>query len=506
MKKCKFLCAMLLTLAFVGCSDGDIPERTTETEGVANAEKEALVRYSATYPNVINYKVARYLAYQELADGADRLVELPAEYELSELPNVIYNYDNLPKYYEYEVIGNGEVVATVTTYAQKEDDCVIAYILEGKRATEKTGKSAFVGEYPAVFYAVKQTPGTMTQRFTDAEGNAVSVSRATAYAPQDNDPWADYYAMTEGMDEENRRTTLATIEEMKQSPEYIEMMENEAYVNKFWAEIDNVSEDITAMSDKDINSSLFPNQYAGQISTKADKDPNGIPGSPSSSYIIPRYNNYNLIRTSWNTYCGPGAVAWIFRGLYDSYPISGPTKKYIPIHPLSDKYYIDANGKRRQYACRELYTGNSFYDCLDKMELKRMWDRDPNNVSRQMDNGFLEEIHSHTVKTGDEYPMYQLGITNAIKSITNGQYGVQSTTQSHNHIKKSQLPILICYVPKGSGGASHYMVGFGSGKIGTKKYVYVTDNANLIQDFGFLPYWRKETTGNYGLRYKIVKK
>lgn len=507
MKNCNFLFVLLLIFAFVSCSEDNIIEKTANVDDVSISKKEELVRYSAAYPNLINYKVARYLAYQELANGTNQLIKLPVEYELSEIPNVIYDYDNLPKYYEYEVIANGDVIATITTYAQKEDNCVIAYIFSGKRTTEKSDKDAFVGEYPAVYYGVKQVPGTIVQNFTDAEDRTVNISQSVMCAPQNDDPWAGYYAMANDMDEENRQATLATIEEMKQSPEYQELIKNETAINEYWTEVDLFTEEITAMSDKDINRSFTQNSSVRLLSTNDDKDPNGINGYPSSYYVIPRYDNDNLKRTSWYTYCGPGALAWIFRGLYDSYPISGPTSKYIAIHPLqTEQYYYDVKGNLCLYNAYSAPGNYSYYYCLDDDELQRIWNRDPDNLSRQVDNGFLEEIYSHTVKTGNDYPMYHLGLANAMKSITNGQYGVQSTTESHSHIKNKHLPILICYVPAGAGGASHYMVGFGSGKIGTKKYVYVMDNTNKIQDFGYKAYWRKETTGNYGLRYKIVKK
>lgn len=502
--------ATLLTLALVSCSDNNKLE--TIVDGTTTAKQEELTWYSTTYSNVINYKVARYLAYQELVNGVDQLEKLPAEYELSEFPNVIYDYDNIPKYYEYEAIVNGEVVATITTYAQKEDDCVIAYIFSGKRTTRKIGMRAFVGKYPAVYYGVKQTPGSITQSFTDAENKNVTIDHIAGFSPQNIDPWSEYYAMTEEMDEENRQATLATIEEMKQSPEYLELVENEAKVDEYWKELECLTNGITTMSDKDINRLLIQNssislaRSSKKTGDKDDKDPNGITGSPTKYYIISTYNNDNLKRTSWCTYCGPGAIAWVFRGLYDSYPISGQKKKYIEINPLSKQSYNDANGTVQTYSYHNRYGNYSYYYCLDDTELYRIYTKEHNNLSQQLDNGFLEEIYSHTVKMGNDYPMFQLGITNAIKNLTDGQYGVQSTTTSHQHINNKHLPILICYVPKGGDGASHYVVGFGSGKIGTKKYVYVTDNTNKIQDFGFKAYWRKETTGNYGLRYKIVKK
>lgn len=397
-----------------------------------------------------------------------------------------------------------DVVATVTAHAQKEDDCVIAYVFDGKREVERFGFDVFVGDYPEIYYGIKQLPGNRISYLTTAEAKEVNVNDVISYAaaPQNEDPWADYYAMADGMDDANRRATIATIEEMKQSPEYLELVEQETKIQEYWAQMETLSAALVDIPDDEINRNFRLMSSVGMLG-KDSYDPNGITGAPTSKvFVIDQYNDENLKRTSWWTYCGPGAVAWAFRGLYDSYPISGPTKRFIPIHPLATRWYVSAEGKSLYY---EGYCDSySVYRCLDQAELLAMYKHDPNNPSRRFDNGFLEAIHSHTTRTGSEYPMYQLGLTNAVKDITKGEYGVQTTTAAHKHIKEKHLPVFICYTL--NNGASHYVVAFGTGKIGTKNYVYVMDNNNLISDFGHRAYWRKETTLNYGLRYKIVKK
>ena len=39
-------------------------------------------------------------------------------YTLTERPVIIYDYDSRPKYYEFGIIQNGLVVATITTIAE----------------------------------------------------------------------------------------------------------------------------------------------------------------------------------------------------------------------------------------------------------------------------------------------------------------------------------------------------------------------------------------------------
>ncbi len=64
MKKISFLFSMLLTMALIGCSENNMTETTAN--GAPASIEEELTLYSA-YPNVIGYKTARFLAYQELA-------------------------------------------------------------------------------------------------------------------------------------------------------------------------------------------------------------------------------------------------------------------------------------------------------------------------------------------------------------------------------------------------------------------------------------------------------
>lgn len=57
----------------------------------------------------------------------------------------------------------------------------------------------------------------------------------------------------------------------------------------------------------------------------------------------------------------------------------------------------------------------------------------------------------------------------------------------------------------GTGDSFHYLVAFGVGNSGTKKYIYITDNGTNIGSNGYMPYWRYEGS-NYGIRYKVVKR
>lgn len=89
--------------SIVSCSENNAFDNVSDSDYAKKNKQDELMLYAA-YPNVIDYKTARYLAYQELAGGVDQFVKLPAEYELAKTPRVIYDYDNFPKYYEFDVL------------------------------------------------------------------------------------------------------------------------------------------------------------------------------------------------------------------------------------------------------------------------------------------------------------------------------------------------------------------------------------------------------------------
>ena len=109
--------------------------------------------------NVIHYSIARYLAETELIAGANfgigSNVHPYNTWYLTSLPKVIYNYDNTPKYYEFGYVENGQIVATVTTYAKKEIAGVIAFMFNDPLDYPCPDLDYYVGNYPERFYGTE---------------------------------------------------------------------------------------------------------------------------------------------------------------------------------------------------------------------------------------------------------------------------------------------------------------------------------------------------------------
>ena len=488
----KLILSVFVALAMFACTkDQEKDVVTNNTDLVEND----LIHYANVDKNVINYKTAKYLTYLELEKGAKDFLNLGDNYELSNTPRVIYDYDNLPKYYEFDVIVNKTLKYTVTSHAKKEDTSVIAFMFEYNKQSIKNNLDAFVGEYPNVIYGIRgdihSTPINLL-----TEGTNITLEKCT-YTRSNSDNWSNYYDLSENLPEEEKNLMHNAINEMKNGSEYLELVEKENEIDNFWTETENITTELSKMKDDEINLDFVVSQNS-QI-TRGGTGPgyDGTTTFPTTYYIIPNFNKENIKRTHWDGYCGPAAVAWVYRNLYSNYPKnSTANNSYIRIH--GDERSTNSYDVFRKSSSFSYYG----YGSLSNENLANIYNEVANNHSQQTDNGFYQKLLSHTVKTGNAYPMYQLGMTNAIKGITDNEYSLGTTATSRSYIENKQLPVFIMI---GTGDNFHYLVAFGTGKVDNTNYIYVTDNGSYIGSYNYYPYWRKEGS-NYGIRYKLTKK
>ena len=491
----KLFLTVFVALSMFACTKDQEKDVTiTNTSNTSQVEND-LIRYANADENVIDYKTAKYLTYLELEKGAKDFLNLGDSYELSNIPRIIYDYDNLPKYYEFDVLVNNSLKYTITSHAKKEDTSVIAFMFEYNKQSVKNNLDAFVGEYPNVIYGTKgdihSTPINLL-----TEGTNVTFEECV-YTRSNTDNWDNYYNLSENIPEEEKILMLNAINEMKNATEYLELVEKEKEIDNFWNETENISNELSKMeSDKiDLNFVISKNSKETRGGTGPGYD--GITGFPTTYYIIPEFNNEAIKRTRWTGYCGPAAVAWVYRNLYSHYPKDNTSNNsYIRVHGDAET--------TNSYDVFEDYTSYGYFDygSISNEELASIYKETANNHSQQTDNGFYQKLLSHTVKTGNAYPMYQLGMTNAIKGITDKEYSLGTTSTSRSYIENKKLPVFIMI---GTGDNFHYLVAFGVGKIDNTNYIYVTDNGSYIGSYNYYPYWRKEGS-NYGIRYKLTKK
>ncbi len=433
----KKLFVIILGMLLISCSQEklNLPSNT-ETEKI----KSDLISIAEQNSEVIDYRAARYLAYEELEGGAKAFLGLQSsDYTLSQIPRVVYDSNHLPEFYEFDIIDKTNT-HTIVTIAQKTDNTVIVEFFEG-------GK-----------------PATVTTKSNDNSGDIISE-------------WADYEVLLSKMDDESLRMTKASIEQLQNNNELMEedsLIDSEE-LESYWNAIEEKLGDLKSYESQGLH---IPATKGGTIKPN---EGDLYSGNPSSYYhIIPQYNT-GLKATHWYVECGPGAVAWMYRGLYNSYPKN--SSFYIPIFGDGTQ-----NDSRKTYKVRSRYSQHN----------------DDKNLI-QSDNGLYLQANKHTHSLGE---MYEAGLKNAVSEITEGTYKVSTTAYSHKHIEKNE-PVFIMAVRDGK---AHYFVAFGYGytKKGTKKtkYILIADNGTLTGHNTINPYnayWHKETS-NYGLRYKVTKK
>lgn len=288
---------------------------------------------------------------------------------------------------------------------------------------------------------------------------------------------------------------------------------NQEYAMKYWGLIDTLKAELESMSDEEIASAI--NESKGSWTTYDE-------------YRIPAYNTTAMRNTRWSGWCGPSALAWIYRGQYSSY-----NGTYLPL--AGDAGFSNAP-YRRIYGTKGYYNFNSSGDADSD---KRQDDLDPDWVnprSNSIDGGLYAKLANNgglylwPWLTGNQNgPTLPFGLSVALSSITNGKYSVWPSHFSllsleplgHQHIRNTQLPI-ICMVNT----FSHYVVAFGSkyeywnwdvvvkifrkkitlfgGSIRTNKWLLVQDNGATTSSNGYEPYWKNDKL-TLDLQYGVIR-
>lgn len=114
------------------------------------------------------YKLANYAATLEMSRGGYLLLnrlrsgdvnidnniglsvrgDWQESWELTPLPRVIFDFDGSVKYYEFGLIENGYVTATITVHAKREAANAIAFIFPYVLSYDHSSYPYFVGQYP----------------------------------------------------------------------------------------------------------------------------------------------------------------------------------------------------------------------------------------------------------------------------------------------------------------------------------------------------------------------
>lgn len=475
------------------------------------SDDETLSEISSN-PENVPYKTARKLAVLEMELGIKESMNWNGT-KLSKKPVVVFDGKSRAKYYEFIVTDDlGKALGTVTACAQKETDAAVSHVLPYVRdyssLTTKGGSYKMIsGGYPSrILLGVLGKSGIEPSAVIDSEtGEAV-----TKIVSEDARGLIDALLLLS--EEEKEKLEITDLASIISGIEQKDVL-NKEYAEIYWGLIDTLKTELDAMSDEEIASAIHESKGSW---TSYDE------------YRIPAYNTTAMRNTRWEGWCGPSALAWVYRGQYSSYngtnlPLAGDAGFYN----VKGRFI---SGSKGEY---------DFNSSLDADNDKRQDDLDPdwiNPLSNSIDGGLYANLalngglYTWPWLTGNQNgPTLPFGLTNALTSVTNRKYSVSPShfnlvstePLGHHHIRNTQLPI-ICMVDN----LSHYVVAFGSkyeywnwdvvvkilrkkitvfgGSTRTNKWLLVQDNGNTTSSNGYEPYWRNDKL-TLDLQYGVIR-
>lgn len=484
------LCVCCRQRGIVRFDSGPVTSKMPSAIVAQTSQSELDSLYHSDPDYVIDYRVARYLASADLLGGSNIALGFDPyiPWRLTEFPKVVYNYDNTPKYYEFGYMIDSCVVATVTTYARKETDAVIAYLFSNPLDYSCPDLDFYVGEYPDRYYG---SGGVCYLKNCDEELGFVPESSTG----EDEQVFSDMFEAIPSADKgvmanDVNGASIVPAGELRQNRD------------DFWAAVDAFVENHrgTILSDDNAPGYINLSQMQGGGSGSGNNDDVSLIAELADyldytvgycdTFTLPRYRDPRLQLTFWSGYCGPAACAWVYRGLKvdyngDTLPLYGDAvRSYFKFCPGTCAYYdfiIDGEGLSR--------------DSLLTFYRQR---------SETVDNGLSWQFYQRTTPTywGEWYfPLYEIGMRNGIKAVTNNEYTIKFTVWPTKWINEKQQPVII------EVDCNHYVVAFGTattrkqnGKV-NKKYFMVTDNSSKTSEHNYMPYMKYYNGWNlhYGL-------
>lgn len=524
MKKLNFVIAFItLLIIAVSCNDQSLPinnnvnilvnKKFVLLSDIPFTEEKILEEIASNEENV-PYNIARKLALIEMEYGIKESMEWNAT-TLSERPVVVFDGKSNPKYYEFIVINEAdEAVGTVTAFAKKEVDASVAYVLP--YVQDYSSLINIGSEYKLISAGY---PSKILLGIPDSPGNRPTnvVYPATEehneYLPMDEEipVGDDAQGLIEAIDklseEEREQLEIYDVESIISNIEEKRNLNNEG-AQEYWRVVELL--ELEPLSDEEIITAINESKASW---TSYDE------------YVIPAYNTTNMKRTRWSGWCGPSAVAWIYRGLYSSYggaylPLAGESGfSYSPYRIINSGYGY-YNFSSSGDTDRDGRQNDLDKDWIEPQSAKA----DGGLYAKIANNGGL---YAWPWLTGNQNgPTLSFMLGHALSSVTNGKYSVSTlwgalTTNTQIYIRSAKLPLL-CW----GNGFSHYTVIFGSkyelwnwdvsikvfgkkitistGKIKTNQWVLMTDNGYTTRNYGYQPYWKNDKI-RFNIDYPIYR-
>lgn len=517
MKKIKYLFFIISIAIISSCnkeeasvSDTSISSKRNATiSDIPFADDQTLLKVGSD-PGNVPFKTARKLAVLEMEMSIKESMDWNGT-RLSEKPVVIFDGKSKAKYYEFIVADeSSKAIGTVTTCAQKEADVAVSHVLPYVRdysnlTTKGSSYKMISGGYPSrILLGIPGKSGDEPSAVIDPE-TGEKVQTVTS-----EDAQAMITALLNLSADAKEKLEISDISALINGIQEKDAL-NKEFAKEYWALIDDLKAKLEAMTDDQIAAAI-----------------NASKGSWTSydEYIIPAYSGESIKNTRWRGWCGPSALAWVYRGLYASY-------NGINLPLAGDAGFYNVKGR---------FTSGSkgYYDFNDQGDddgdnRQNDLDRDWVNLrSDNIDGGLYAKLASSGGMylwpwlTGNQNGVtLPFGLSVALASVTNARYTVSASNFSllsleplgHQHIRNKQLPI-ICLID----WLSHYVVAFGSkyeywnwdvvvkifgkkitlasGSIRTNKWLLVQDNGFKTSSNNYEPYWKNDKL-TFDLQYGV---
>jgi hypothetical protein len=468
---------------------------------------------------IIPYRLARQYAFIEfmasaqtfLPDYARQALDLsmaagtPIPIALTNRPAIVYNYDDTPYYYEFGVIMGDQLLNTITVYAHKMTDQLIAFVGAASYEEYDFRYKRYVGMYPSVYYAdwdMSYSIPVYNEDYNRFEMQGVD-DFCSPLSTNPLDILADKLSNIPQADKDLMNEDLLYAEPIETNdgeimPPIMSLQGYEALCAiKYDSSMVKLNSRLAWLAEDTIGDGFYLSRE------QKDTIAAVLSNVQTYTYYLPEYEDCQLRFTRWKGYCGPAAMAWLYRGKWDSFGGA-----YLPLY--GNGWYESENVKLYDYLGSYAYYSTSSAVCERYGEIcnTASWVM----MSMEYDNGLCGVWYEHCHYLFEGQALFEEGMREGLESATynrDNHYTINFTIVPRLWIYNSHEPVVIEGSPQGE---PHYWaaigVTFNTGLLGVPKnrFFLVTDNGSLTQYHGYYPFWKAYNFWNlhYGWKQQNI--
>ena len=419
---------------------------------------------------------------------------------LTNRPAIVYNYDDTPYYYEFGVIMGEQLLTVITVYAHKMSDQLIAFVGAACYKENDFRHKRYVGMYPSVYYANFDMSYSIP--VYNADNERFEMQEVGDPAPLYTTPMDILQEKLYSIPQEelvlmNDDLSQTDIIETEDGETVIPASSLGAFQAACMAMHDSamykLSDRMADLLRDTVSDTFYLSTYQRNLIDSV------LSNTQTYTYYLPEYEDYHLRLTHWHEYCGPAAMAWLYRGKWNTY-----NGVYIPLY---EEGSIFCDNILLRYSQWGYY---AYYEITRNM--LDAYGGDYVSASMHVDNGLCGEWYQYCHHICGGEALFDGGMREGLEQATGDKeirYTTRFTIQPRTWIYDRHEPVVIEgspapeYVP-------HYLaaiaVTFNRGCLGVLKnsFFLVTDNGYQIQYHGYYPYWKAYNFWNLHYGWKVL--